>query len=159
MNDRSQKMNQGLLQYQTQRLRALITEMVHCCEDRKFFESQKFGLPQAELRCLMLFDGQRYMTVTSMAEKLDVAKSRVTKILNGLLVKGLVEQVGDPKDGRITLVCKSPLGQRKSEEVESFYEEIHRKILMQIDSRDRKKVLSHMELLRSAMEAVKEQLV
>lgn len=159
MNELAPKINEKLLRYQTQRLRDLIREMMHCCEDRKFFESQKFGLPQAELKCLMLFNGERYLTVKGIAERLDVAKSRVTKIVNGLVEKGLVEQIDDPKDARIRLISKSPPGQTKSEEIEAFYREIHRKILMQMDSEERKNVLSYLELLRSAMEAVKEQLL
>ena len=159
MNDIEPKFNEDLLAYQTQRLHELINEMLHCCEDRKFLESQKFGLPQAELKCLMLFNGERYLTVKGMAQKLDVAKSRVTKIVKGLARKGLVEQIDDPRDARIRLISKSLLGQKKSEEIGAFYEEIHREILLHMDAEERKNVLANLELLRSAMEAVKGQLL
>ena len=159
MNDIDPELNEELLAYQTHRLRELINEMLHCCEDRKFLESQRFGLTQAELKCLMLFNGERYLTVKGMAQKLDVAKSRVTKIVNGLAGKGLVEQIDDPKDARIRLISKSPLGQKKSEEIEVFYKEIHREILLHMDTEERKSVLVNLELLRSAMEAVKGQLL
>jgi DNA-binding MarR family transcriptional regulator len=156
MNYTPAKMNEELLGYQTQRLVDLISEMLQCCEDRKLHEAQKFGLPYSELRCLMLFNGERYLTVKGISQHLDVAKSRVTKILEGLIRKGLVERVDDPKDGRIKLISLSPEGQKKSEEMTAFHHEIHRKILLQLDPDERKNVLSHLELLRSAMEAVKE---
>ena len=159
MNEKEQKINEELVRYQTKRLQDLIIEMVHCCEDRKLYESQKFSLPYAELRCLMLFDGQRYLTVKGMAQKLDVAKSRVTKIVNGLMGKGLVEQTDDPKDARVKLINLTPLGQRKSQEIDAFHKEIHRKILLHLGNEERRTVLTNLELLRSAMEAVKEQLV
>ena len=159
MNENREKINEELVRYQIQRLQDLIIEMLHCCEDRKLFESQKFGLPYAELRCLMLFNGQRYLTEKGMAQKLDVAKSRVTKIVNGLIEKGMVEQIFDPKDARIKLISLTPTGQQKSGEIDAFHKEIHRKILLQMGTNERKNVLSHLELLRSAMEAVKEQLV
>lgn len=159
MNENAPKINKELLRYQTQRLQDLIREMLHCCEDRKLYESQKFSLPYAELRCLMLFNGERYLTVKGTAHRLDVAKSRVTKIVNGLIGKGLVEQTDDPKDARIRLISLTPVGQKKSEEIDAFHKAIHRKILLQMDGDERKNVLSYLELLRSAMEAVKEQLV
>ena len=81
MNENAQEINMELLAYQTQRLQDLMAEMLQCCEDRKLYESQRFGLPHAELKCLMLFDGQRYLTVKNMAQNLDVAKSRVTKLV------------------------------------------------------------------------------
>lgn len=159
MNKTHAKINEELLKYQTLRLQDLIQEIVKCCQDRKLYESQKFGLPYAELNCLMKFHGERYLTVKGISQKLDVAKSRVTKIVNGLIEKGMVEQINDPKDARIRLISLTLAGQRKSEEIDAFLKELHRKILLQMDHDERKKMLSYLELLRSAMEAVKEQLV
>ena len=95
MNNNTGKAMEDLLTYQTLRLQDLIKEIVKCCEDRKLYESQKFGLPHAEINCLMQFDGERYLTVKGISQKLEVAKSRVTKIINGLTEKGMVEQIND----------------------------------------------------------------
>ena len=157
MNKKSSKTKQELLGYQTLRFQDLIREMVDCCEDRKLYESQKFNLPYAELKCLVLFKGERYLTVKGIAERLEVAKSRVTKIVNGLNKKGLVEQIDDPKDGRIRLISLTPEGQKIAEEVESFQTELHRQILLKLSPEERRNVLSYLEMLRAAMEAVKEQ--
>jgi DNA-binding MarR family transcriptional regulator len=159
MNEIAPKINQELLGYQTQRLKGLIGEMLQCCEDRKLYETQKFALPYAELKCLMLFDGERYLTVKGMAQKLEVAKSRVTMIINGLIEKGLVRRIDDPNDARIKLISLTPAGEKKSSEINRFHTEIHQKILLQLSMDERKQVLSQLELLRSSMEAVKEQLV
>ena len=133
--------------------------MVECCEDRKLFESEKFCLPYSELRCLMMFPGERYLTVKGLARKLDVAKSRVTKVAGALMKKGYLEQIDDPRDRRIRLLSLTQKGVRKSEEIAEFQREIHEKILLEMDSWKRQDVLSHLEMLRASMEAVKEQLV
>lgn len=159
MNESDPRINEELLGYQTQRLQDLITEMLQCCEDRKLYESHKFGLPYAELKCLMSFDGNRYLTVKGLAQKLEVAKSRITKIINGLGTKGLVSQIDDPKDARIKLISLTQAGEQKSAEIDVFRNKIHRQILLQLGTDERKNVLSRLELLRSAMEAVKEQLI
>jgi DNA-binding MarR family transcriptional regulator len=158
MNEKAEIINHALLKYQSVRLQELIREMLECCEDRKLYESNRFNLPYAELKCLMLFDGERYLTVKGIAQKLDVAKSRVTKIVDGLIEKRLVERMDDPKDARIKLINLTSEGQNKSEEIASFQREIHQKILLQMDTEERKSMLSYLEVLRSAMEAVKERL-
>ncbi len=155
MNDSGAQINEELLNYQTLRLQELITQMVQCCDDRKLHESDKFGLPYSELKCLMMFNGQRYWTVKEMALKLDVAKSRITKIVDGLVEKGLVERVDDPKDARVTLISLTPNGLKASKEIDAFHKELHRNILLHMEANERKSVLSHLEILRSAMEAVK----
>lgn len=159
MNEKDLNVNEELLGYQTLRLQILIGEMLKCCEDRKIFESQKLGLAHAEIKCLMLFNGERYLTVKGMAQKMDVAKSRITKITDGLLEKGLAKRIDDPNDARVKLISLTPAGEKKSEEIITFHRGIHRKILMQMSTEERKQVLTHMELLRSSMEAVKEQLI
>ena len=155
MNNISIKTDEELVGYQTSRLQDLINEIVHCCEDKKLYESQRFGLPYAELRCLMLFEGERYLTVKGIAQRLEVAKSRVTKLVNGLVEKGLVETIVDPRDARIKLINLTSAGRRKSEDIADFHREIHARILLNIGADDRLNTLSYLELLRSAMEAAK----
>jgi DNA-binding MarR family transcriptional regulator len=159
MNKLASKINEDVLGYEAQRLQGLIAAMLKCCEDRKLFETGKFGLPYAELRCLLLFEGERYLTVKGIAQKMDVTKSRVTKIVNGLMKKGLVRQIDDPGDARIKLISLTPAGQEKAQEIADFQRELHRQILLRLDADERKGVFSYLELLRAAMESVKEQLV
>jgi len=159
MNDITSAINEDLLTYQAYRLKELITEMLKCCEDRKVYESGKFALPHAELKCLLLFDGQRYLTAKDIAQKLEVAKSRVTKIVNGLKEKQLAEEIDDPKDARVKLISLTPEGHTRFDEIAAFQRELYRTLLLQVDADERNHVLSNLELLRSAMEAVKEDLV
>ncbi|OGP53403.1 MAG: hypothetical protein A2Y65_06795 [Deltaproteobacteria bacterium RBG_13_52_11] len=159
MNQFAAQINEELLSYQAQRLQELIAEMIQCCEDRKLFETAKFGLPYAELKCLLLFGGERYLTVKGIAQRLDVAKSRVTKIVKGLVTKGLVKQIDDPHDARIKLISVTPAGEEKSREIAAFQRGLHRQIVLHLSADERKGIFSYLELLRSAMEAVKEQLV
>jgi DNA-binding MarR family transcriptional regulator len=159
MNEIYVKTDEELVGYQVSRLQDLINEIVHCCEDKRLYESQRFELPYAELRCLMLFEGERYLTVKGIARKLEVAKSRVTKLINGLVEKGLVETIEDPRDARVKLIKLTPPGQGKSEEIAAFRGGIHSRILMHIGPDKRLNTLSHLELLRSAMEAAKSDFV
>lgn len=157
MNDPYPPIADALLKYQSERLNDLVNEMVKCCEDRKFFETQRFSLSHAELRCLMLFAGERYLTVKGIAQRLDVTKSRVTSIIDQLSEKQLVERRDDPRDARVKLINLTSAGLKKAREVEMFKMGIHHRILLQMTPEDRKEALSFLEKLRSAMEAVKKQ--
>ena len=159
MNDYVTESVDDFLDYQSQRLQDLIEEVVHCCKERTVFLSKKFNIPEAELRCLMLFGEERYLTAKGISQKLDVAKSRVTKIINGLIQKGLVESTDDPKDARVKLIGLTQEGQRKSKELGAMVTDLHQKLLLEFEPEQRKMVISCLEVLRSSMEAVRNQLM
>jgi DNA-binding MarR family transcriptional regulator len=148
-----------MLDYQSQKLQGLIEEIVQCCKERTSFLSKKFDIPEAELRCLMLFGEERYLTAKGISQKLDVAKSRVTKIINGLLQKRLVESIDDPKDARIKLIGLTSKGQKRSRELTDITKDLHQKLLLEFEPEQRKMVISCLEILRGSMEAVKNQMV
>jgi DNA-binding MarR family transcriptional regulator len=159
MNNKTQNNSSKLKEYQTGRLRQLIEEIIHCCQERVLFQSQKFNLTPAELRCILLFTNEKYMTAKGMAQKLEVAKSRVTKIMEGLIRKKLVQSIDDPDDARVKLIRLTPAGQNKFNEIDCFISKIHHQLLMNLNSGDRTSILHSLELLHSSMEAVKEKLV
>ena len=159
MNDQRTNSPDVLLGYQSQRLQDLIEEILHCCKERTSHLSKKFDIPEAELRCLMLFGEERYLTAKGISQKLDVAKSRVTKIINGLIHKNLVESTDDPKDARVKLIGLTQEGQRKSKELGAIVTDLHQKLLLEFEPEQRKMVISCLEVLRSSMEAVKNQMV
>lgn len=157
MNEMAAKPNE-LLDYQTRRLRELIEEILQCCHMQTNFLSQKFRAPQAEIRCLLLFRDERYLTVKSIAQKLDVAKSRVTKIVSGLVEKKLVESTDDPRDARVKLLSLTPQGYSKCREMGEYIWKTHERLLLEIDPEQRRSVVSALDLLRMSMEAVKREL-
>lgn len=158
MNDQPPESVDVFLGYQSQRLQDLIEEVVQCCKERTAFLSKKFDIPEAELRCLMLFGEERYLTAKGISQKLDVAKSRVTKIINGLMQKRLVESTDDPNDARVKLIGLTQEGQRKSKELGAMVTDLHQRLLLEFEPEQRKMVISCLEVLRSSMEAVKNQL-
>ena len=158
MNEYFSESNLNLTESQAQRLMDLIEEIIHCCQERVLFQSKKFLLGPAELRLVLLFKQERYLTVKDIARRLDVAKSRVTKIIDGLIEKKLIQRIHDPEDARIKLISLSPAGQKKFDAIELFIRDIHRNLVMNLKSEDRQSVLASLELLRSSMESVKEKM-
>lgn len=146
-----------LAEYQVNKLQELITDMHNCCQERIFLEAKMFDLPPSALKCLMLFDGHKYLTGMEVAGKLEVAKSRATVIIDSLAKKGLVQRAPDPSDARVKLVSLTLAGQKKVREIEDLVFHLHRQLLDNIEVSRRATVISSLETLRAAMEVVKGQ--
>jgi DNA-binding MarR family transcriptional regulator len=145
--------------YQLQQFQDLITRLFQCCQERMQYQSEKFDLPDAELRCLLLFGNERYLTSTGIAQKMNLVKSRISKIVDGLIKKNLIQRIKDPEDSRISLLSLTPAGQKKFDEIKTFLEKTHHEVLRQMAPEQRKTLLINLDLLKASMEAVKEMMV
>ena len=155
MNEVNKTNDERVLEYQANKLQELISELHNCCKERYTHEAKAFRMPQAELRCLMLFEGHKYLTGIQIAGLLEVAKSRATVIIENLEKKGLVQRSPDPNDARVKLINLTPKGQKKVREIEEFMFALHQQLLDQIAPNQRTVVINALETLRSSMEAVK----
>lgn len=144
---------------QLDQFKSLIAKLFQCCQARMQYQSEKFGLPEAELRCLILFGQERYLTSKGIAPKLNVVKSRVTKIINGLVKKGLIQRVPDPKDSRVSLLALTADGQQRLDEINKFIDGIHWEVLAHMVPEQRRTLLQNLDILSASMEAVKELMV
>jgi DNA-binding MarR family transcriptional regulator len=148
----------GIPTHQADQFRRLIGRLFQCCQERMQYQSEKFGLPDAEIRCLLLFGEERYLTAKGIARKLNVVKSRVTRIVDGLIRKGLLQRVQDPEDSRIVLLSLSASGQTKLKEINDFMLDLHLQVLGQIHPDRRGDLLNNLEVLRISMETINERM-
>ena len=137
----------------------LIDALFQCCQERMQYQSERFGLPEAELRCLLQFQNERYLTAKALAGRLNVAKSRVTKIVDGLLRRKLVERTDDPEDCRVKLLKLTADGERLAREILSFRRELHQGVLNQFSLEQRAWLLNGLSQLKRSLESVRELLV
>ena len=159
MNDLNSNGSEKISAYQLQQFQDLITRLFQCCQERMQYQSEKFDLPDAELRCLLLFGNERYLTSTGIAQKMNLVKSRISKIVDGLIKKDLIQRIKDPEDSRISLLSLTPGGQKKLEDIKNFLEETHHQVLIQMAPEQRKTLLINLDLLKASMEAVREMMV
>jgi DNA-binding MarR family transcriptional regulator len=146
-------------EYQLMQFQELIMRLFQCCQERMQYQCERFGLPDAEFRCLMLFGKERYLTAKGIALKMNVVKSRVSKIVEGLIKKKLIQRIKDPEDSRISLLSLSTDGQEKVNNINRFLQDIHYQVLLQMAPDQRKTVLTNLDILKASMEAVKEMMV
>jgi DNA-binding MarR family transcriptional regulator len=123
------------------------------------YQSERFELPDAELRCILFFENERYLTPKNIASRMNVGKSRITKIIFGLEAKKLIQRIKDPEDSRIFLISLTADGRKKLQEIKSFHDGIHEQILLQVGQEQRKNLLANLDLLKACMEAGKQMMV
>ena len=159
MNNFPDNYSPAVTPYQLQQFQGLITRLFQCCQERMQYQCERFDMPDAELRCLMLFGEERYLTPKGIAHKMNVVKSRVTKIIDGLIKKGFLQRIKDPEDSRISLLSLTPRGQIKLLEINGFLDDVHEQVLLQMPAEQRNTLLMNLDILKSSMEAVKELMV
>lgn len=156
MNYKTETPSRDIPSYQLEQFQRLMSRLYQCCQERMQYQSVRFDLPDAELRCLLLFGEERYLTPKGIAQKMNVVKSRISKIIDGLTKKGYVQRIKDPEDSRVHLLSLSSEGHKKLTEIKVFLDDVHQQVLLQIPPEQRKLMLIDLELLKSSMEAVKD---
>lgn len=159
MNNHRANYSSEVTEYQLDKFQELITRLFQCCQERMQYQCERFELPDAELRCLGLFGNERYLTAKSIAHRMNVVKSRVSKIIDGLIKKDLIQRTRDPEDSRVQLLSLTPGGHKKVNEINSFMEEVYGQVLSQMAPDQRQAMLTNLDILKASMEAVKEMMV
>ncbi len=141
--------------HQIDQFQILIFKLYQCCQERMQRQAEQFDLPDAELRCLRLFGHERYLTPKGIAHRMGVVKSRITRLIEGLVKKGFIQRFKDPEDSRITLLRLTPQGQIQLDRINRHLKSANRNVLSRMSDEQREALLVHLEVLRSSMEAVK----
>lgn len=103
------------------------------------------------MRCLRLFGRERYLTPKGIAGQMGVVKSRITKIINGLVVRDLIQRSKDPEDSRITLLSLTPQGKKKLDWINTSLATANMDILSRMTPEQCETLLIHLEVLQSSM--------
>ena len=159
MNEFKDNNNAEISEYQLVKFQELIAKLFQCCQERMQYQCERFQLPDAEFRCLALFGQERYLTAKSIAHRMNVVKSRVSKIIDGLIKKKLIQSIKDPEDSRVSLLSLTPQGLKKVNDINDFMEDVHYQVLSQMAPDQRMTMLTNLDILKASMEAVKELMV
>ena len=143
------------MENQAHRLYALLKEIVECCQEREAIQAKHYGLTIAESRCLTAVKLDHCRTTTDLAEKLFVAKSRITRIVDGLVEKGLVNRGEDASDRRIRLVHLTAKGSEVTDKLIVFMYFLHNQVLEALPASYRHETIAALGALKEAMNSVR----
>jgi DNA-binding MarR family transcriptional regulator len=113
----------------------------------------KAGISMTHLHILWLLQHHGDITMSRLADLLDVSLSNATGLIDRMEERGLVERVRVPSDRRIVLVRASVAGDRVLGEIEALKHDQIRSVLGRIDAPKLSRMRGAMHDLRAALTA------
>ena len=111
------------------------------------------GISMTQLHVMHLLDHHGEMPMSRLAEMLDVSLSNGTGLIDRVEERGFVERIRVPSDRRMVMVRLTPAGRQMLDEIETIREQILRRVLDKLDTRQLTGVATAMADLRDAVEA------
>lgn len=133
----------------------MLREIVDCCQEGEAIQSQIYNLTPAETRVLVAIHYHNCHTTAELAERLFVAKSRITRIIDDLVKKGIAQRSEDPTDRRICLVKLTARGDLLSKRLTDFILLLHGEVLRTLPEGYHPQTLAMLGALKEAMNSVR----
>jgi DNA-binding MarR family transcriptional regulator len=93
----------------------------------------RLGLSMAQLHILYTLQRNGQMTMSRLAEVLNVSLSNATGLIDRIEERGFVERTRVPEDRRVVLIRVTPEGERMLQEIDALSDELLRSVLSRID--------------------------
>ena len=134
------------------RLANLTFSLLANCQEKEVHLAELHGLTQAEFRCLRLFGTDESLNNKTIAERMNLSPSRLTRIIDGLVEKRYIRRQIDSSDRRNMKVNLSKKGKALVQQLNKAYVDIHEEILMDIDPSQHEQLIVAMTHLLEALE-------
>lgn len=122
------------------------------CQEREINFVRRYGLRVSEFRCLYTLWRQDHRTVKELANLLNNTPSRLTRVIDSLFEKGLVERVEPSDDRRKKIISLSDAGRELVKTMKEEYDTIHTQILAEITDDSQGQIIDSIAKLITAME-------
>ena len=134
------------------RLANLTFSLLANCQEKEVHLAELHGLTQAEFRCLRLFGTDESLNNKTIAERMNLSPSRLTRIIDGLVKKKYIRRNIDPNDRRNMKVDLSKKGKSLVQQLNKAYVDIHEEILLDINPSQHEQLIVAMTHLLEALE-------
>jgi len=128
-------------------VRAAMTEL-KCVGSERLV---RMGISMMQLHVLHLLEWHGELTMSRLADVLDVSVSAATGLIDRIEERGFVERIRVPTDRRIVLVRITDPGRQLLDDVEVLRTEIMLRVLEQLDPEQLERIAGAMADLRAAL--------
>ncbi len=137
--------------------REMIAQFRIVLREMKCVGSQRLlrrGVSMAHLHIMSMLERHGELTMSRLADSLDVSLSNATGLIDRMEERGLVERARVPEDRRVVLVRLTVAGRRALEEIEVFRDEALGRILAELDERQLGRLIRTIDDLKGAVSRV-----
>ena len=122
------------------------------CQTKEERLAKQRGLFQAEFKCLRLFGSDKSLTCKEIGMRMNLSRSRITRVVDGLVKKGYMSRGIDPTNRRYMRVTLSRRGKILTTKLDREFTDIHYEILQDIDVSQHEPLITAMGHLQLAIE-------
>ena len=113
----------------------------------------RLGVSMAQLHIMYTLQRTGEMTMSHLADVLNVSLSNATGLIDRMEERGFIERYGVPTDRRIVLVRVTPSGEAMLGEVDALSDELLRSVLGRLPASQLRGVAHAMSALREAVDS------
>jgi DNA-binding MarR family transcriptional regulator len=128
----------------------LTYELLENCQLKIERTAEKLKLTVAEFKLLRSLQEGEMLSAGALAKRMGLSSSRITRIIDGLLKKGMVKKEAGGKDQRIVDIGLTPVGIAARSQLKAMYVSVHEEIINLLPSDAGESVIRAMEKLRQA---------
>ena len=122
------------------------------CHEKESRHASKYRLSVVEFRCIRILHSKKKLTVNQLAQEMCLTSSRVTRIIDGLVAKKLVNRVSGENDRRVYNLSLTSKGEKLANESIQDHIKIHEEIIHHIPEEYHQSMLEMLKKLNEAVE-------
>ncbi len=139
------------LRRQARVLTDLTFDLLRCCEAKEKVFCKMNRIRVSEFRCLRIMEPGEHYNLQDLATGLNLSPSRLTRIVDGLFFRGLVQRRQSAEDRRYVDVELTDAGLKMKERLISLYEDLHQQILAPYSPSERETIFKGVSLMHKAI--------
>lgn len=122
--------------------------MLKCAASERLLRA---GVSMAQLHILFTLERNGEMTMSRLADVLDVSLSSATGLIDRIEDRGFVERIRIPEDRRIVVIRVTPTGRQMLQEVDALSDDLLRAVLERLDPAQLPGVAAAVSALRASL--------
>lgn len=130
----------------------LTYELLENCQIKIERTAHKLNLTVAEFKLLRSLQGDEEVSAGGLAKRLGLSSSRITRIIDGLVSKGIVQKEVGGNDRRVVDIRLTETGKKTRDQLKAMYVTVHQDIIDRLPSDTEESVVRAMQKLRKATE-------
>jgi DNA-binding MarR family transcriptional regulator len=130
----------------------LTFSLLEQCQVKQERIAETLGLTVSEFKLLRALNRDKAVAAGELAKRVDLSSSRLTRILDGMVKKGIVTRVAAEDDRRVIEVSLTEGGQRIQQTLNEKYVQTHQDILGLLPPGGGESVIVALEKLGEAMQ-------
>lgn len=128
----------------------LTYELLENCQIKIERTAERLNLTVAEFKVLRSVQDEEVLSAGDLARRLGLSSSRITRIIEGLVKKGLVKKESGGSDRRVVHLRLTSAGVQTRDQLRLMYVTVHQDIIDLLPSDASESVMAAMEKLREA---------